>query len=55
MKQSEEFEWCEFNNLADSDINQSNEAKQRTGVSRYYYGTFCTTRDFLNENDIFFE
>jgi len=53
MKQSEEFEWCEFNNLADSYINQSNEAKQRTGVSRYYYGTFCTTRDFLNENDIF--
>lgn len=53
MKQSEEFEWCEFNNLADSYINQSNEAKQRTGVSRYYYATFCTTRDFLNENDIF--
>lgn len=53
MNQSEEFEWCEFNNLADSYINQSNEAKQRTGVSRYYYGTFCTTRDFLNENDIF--
>ena len=53
MKQTEEFEWCEFNNLADSYINQSNEAKQRTGVSRYYYGTFCTTRDFLNENDIF--
>ena len=53
MKQSEEFEWCEFNNLADSYINQSNEAKHRTGVSRYYYGTFCTTRDFLNENDIF--
>lgn len=25
MKQSEEFEWCEFNNLADSYINQSNE------------------------------
>jgi hypothetical protein len=53
MKQSEEFEGSEFNNLADSYINQSNEAKQRTGVSRYYYGTFCTTRDFLNENDIF--
>ena len=51
MKQTNEFDWHEFNNLADSYIEQTNEAKQRTGVSRYYYGTFCTTRDFLNEND----
>ena len=34
-------------------IKQTNEAKQRTGVSRYYYGAFCTTRDFLNENNIY--
>ncbi|WP_405290299.1 hypothetical protein [Methanobrevibacter sp.] len=53
MKQSNEFDWREFNNLADSYIEQNNESKQRTGVSRYYYGTFCTTRDFLNENDIY--
>lgn len=52
MKQTNEFDWREFNNLADSYIEQTNEAKQRTGVSRYYYGTFCTTRDFLNENDL---
>ena len=24
--------------------------KQRTGVSRFYYGSFCTSRDFINEN-----
>ena len=53
MKQSEEFEWYEFNNLADSYIGEKNEAKQRTGVSRYYYGTFCTTRDFLKDNGIY--
>lgn len=53
MKQTNEFDWREFNNLADSYIEQTNEAKQRTGVSRYYYGTFCTTRDFLNENNIY--
>lgn len=53
MKQSNEFAWHEFNKLADSYIKQTNEAKQRTGVSRYYYGAFCTTRDFLNENDIY--
>ena len=53
MKKSEEFKWLEFNNLADSYINQNNDAKQRTGVSRYYYGTFCTIRDFLCENEIF--
>lgn len=52
MEQSE-FDWKEFNNLADSYVGQTNEAKQRTGVSRYYYGTFCTTRDFLNENNIY--
>ena len=27
-----------------------NPAKQRTGVSRFYYGSFCTSRDFINEN-----
>lgn len=53
MKQTNEFDWREFNNLADSYMEQTNEAKQRTGVSRYYYGTFCTTRDFLNENNIY--
>ena len=53
MKQTNEFDWREFNNLADSYIEQTNEAKQRTGVSRYYYGAFCTTRDFLNENNIY--
>ena len=53
MKQTNEFDWREFNNLADSYIEQTNEAKQRIGVSRYYYGTFCTTRDFLNENNIY--
>ena len=49
MKQTNEFDWREFNNLANSYIEQTNEAKQRTGVSRYYYGTFCTTRDFLKK------
>ena len=53
MKQSREFEWYDFNVLANSYINQNNESKQRTGISRYYYGTFCTMRDFLKENDIY--
>lgn len=53
MNDSDGFEWYEFNNLADSYVNEDDEAKQRTGVSRYYYGTFCTARDFLNDNDIY--
>lgn len=53
MKESDEFEWHDFNILADSYINQNSESKQRTGVSRYYYGTFCTMRDFLRENNIY--
>ena len=53
MDRTDEFNWNDFNNLADSYINQNNKAKQRTGISRYYYGTFCTMRDFLNENKIY--
>ena len=48
-----EFNWKEFNKLADSYLKNNNPAKQRTGVSRYYYGTFCSIRDFLNENRIY--
>ena len=46
MKQTNEFDWREFNNLADSYIEQTNEAKQRTGVSRYYYDTFALQETF---------
>lgn len=53
MEESEEFSWYEFNKLANSYMEQNDAAKQRTGVSRYYYGTFCTLRDFLNDNEIY--
>ena len=53
MDRTDEFNWNDFNNLANSYINQNNKVKQRTGISRYYYGTFCTMRDFLNENKIY--
>nr|WP_294998392.1 hypothetical protein [uncultured Methanobrevibacter sp.] len=47
---SDGFNWNNFNILADSFIDENDEAKQRTGVSRYYFETFCTARDFLNRN-----
>ncbi len=50
MIENEEFDWKEFTNLAVEYIDDNNPAKQRTGVSRFYYGSFCTSRDFINEN-----
>jgi len=45
-------DWNKFNSLLYSFINEYDEAKQRTGVSRYYFWTFCTARDFINDNNI---
>lgn len=55
MSKLEPFEWTDFNILANSYLNENNESKQRTAISRYYYGSFCTTRDYLNENEIYLD
>lgn len=48
-----DFEWDDFYTLADSYSTTSNKAKQRTGISRYYYSAFCSSRDYLNKNKIY--
>lgn len=40
MKNQNEFEWLEFTDLGMEYLNETNRAKQRTGISRFYYGAF---------------
>ena len=50
MIENEEFEWNEFIIFASKCLNDDNSSvKQRTGISRFYYGAFCSSRDFINE------
>ena len=44
------FNWNDFTNLGIEYLNSSNQAKQRTGISRFYYGAFCSSRDLINKN-----
>jgi len=39
------FDWIDYVKLAESLINQDNEADLRSGISRAYYGAFCIARD----------
>ncbi len=50
MKNQNKFEWSQFRDLGKEYINENNPAKQRTGVSRFYYAAFCSSRDYLNKN-----
>lgn len=47
------FKWSDFCLLADSLIDNNNEAKQRTSISRYYYGCFCPSRDLYLKKSYF--
>lgn len=55
MKNQNEFEWLEFTDLGMEYLNETNRTKQRTGISRFYYGAFCSSRDFLNENKTYLD
>lgn len=56
MIENEEFEWNEFIIFASKCLNDDNSSvKQRTGISRFYYGAFCSSRDFINENETYLD
>ena len=55
MKNQEKFEWSKFRDLGIEYLDEDNPAKQRTGVSRFYYSAFCSSRDFLNENKTYLD
>ena len=50
MKEIEEFDWNEFINLGRNYLKRKSPARLRTGISRFYYGTFCSSKDFINKN-----
>ena len=44
------FDWSEYLNLANQLVNvETNEAKQRSSISRAYYGAFCLARNYLRD------
>lgn len=53
MKKEPQFDWNEFCKLGNSYIEDENPAKQRTGISRFYYCAFCSSRDLINEKETY--
>lgn len=53
MSKLEKFDWSKFHNLANRLYDKKNEEKLRTGINRYYFSSFYSSRDFLIENGLF--
>lgn len=47
------FEWNDFYFLAKSLMKENDIASQRTSISRFYYGCFCSSRDYVIEKELF--
>jgi len=45
------FSWRSYLDLAKELDNGSNEAKQRSSISRAYYAAFCSARNHMEEKD----
>jgi uncharacterized protein (UPF0332 family) len=44
------FDWSEYFNLANQLVTvETNEAKQRSSISRAYYAAFCLARNYLRD------
>jgi len=44
------FEWEHFKDFADEISNNCSEVAQRTAIGRYYYASFCYSRQYLTDN-----
>jgi hypothetical protein len=55
MTSNEKFNWCDYYELANSYSNEKDEAKLRTGISRFYNSSFCISRNFLLQNKIYLD
>ncbi len=49
------FDWCDFWNLGNSYSNENDKAKLRTAISRFYFSSFCISRNHLLKNNIFLD
>ena len=53
MSKLEKFDWVKLYNLANTCYNTKSEEKLRTEINRYYFSSFCTSRDYLIANKLF--
>lgn len=53
MSSNKKFDWCRYYQHAASYQNESDAAKLRTGIGRFYYSAFLESRDHIIENKIF--
>ena len=53
MSQDIAFQWKDFNDLADMLIYLNTDAAYRTAINRYYFSSFCFSRDYLILNKIY--
>lgn len=53
MSKQDSFNWIDFFNLGNSYMKEKSPEKQRTGISRFYYSAFCSSRDLINEKQTY--
>lgn len=53
MNSGNKFDWCEYYNFANSFSDSDDDAELRSGISRFYYSSFCKCRDFLKDHKKF--
>jgi len=46
------FDWRNYLNLAKELGENTNEAEQRSSISRAYYAAFCSARNYMEEKDL---
>ena len=47
------FDWYKFYEVGCSLLEKGEEENLRTAINRFYYASFCFSRDFLIENNIY--
>lgn len=53
MSNNEKFDWYRYYEHAQSYHDETDAAKLRTGIGRFYYSSFLESRDFILENETF--
>ena len=53
MSNNEKFDWYRYYEHAQSYHDETDPAKLRTGIGRFYYSSFLESRDFILENKTF--
>ena len=54
MNNKTNFDWYKFHEVGCVLYETGGEENLRTAINRFYYGSFCQARDFLLNNNIFY-